>query len=940
MSVLFGEQAGLRQRVDSTEQLLGEGSGAHSEDRGAPHGTDNKAAELSAECERRNPCSSAPHSDSPTDGKEPPAAPEASRHRPVYRTCKYSPFISQAGTAEFVHSHYGDNNANIRTVDLDFVGSTVNNNNNRLSVSVDHSDFSLDLHARSEIPAVPYHDMDARETRIPEVSVPFSPVTYLTDLNNLEPLTSDVEQAECLDHSSTVVVSSAQEGPAGRNIYINNNTKNKGNGVLEVNDGRVNKGYTSPDIELHSYAFQSEHTPGSASDKFQPPRLKVALSDSDPQQRSPMFQATPQQAANTLGKWKLRNMGPSYELASTSTEPAPTFNVVSKSELNLRAPNCTRSGGRSPYFYNQRDKARANSEEEGGRAYSDDGGKHNTHTLSDIGADYMRINGAIGSFKQLQKPTSMQSLPTSSKLSYTEEAGFALVSGSDFQKYTDERLQHKVRQKPSVGYRLGKRRALYQKRKKISDYCLVFGMFGIAVMVLETELTMAHVYDKSAFYSIALKSLISISTIILLGLILAYHALEIQLFAIDNCVEDWRIAISWRRALQLLVEFFICAIHPIPGDVTFTWSGTLAESGKRFDSEVSIDVILSVPMFLRLYLICRVMLLHSKLFTDASSRSIGALNRIHFDTKFVLKTLMTICPGTVLLVFMLSLWIIAGWLVRACERHHEDEHANILNSMWMIAITFLSIGYGDIVPNTYCGRGIAISVGVMGSGCTALVVAVIARKLELSRAEKHVHYFMMDTQLTKRLKNAAANVLRETWLIYRYTKLVKKVNVSKVRSHQRKFLQAIHSLRRVKMDQRKLTENQSTLVDMAKTQSNIQELVVEMHSNQTAMEKRVSKIEEKLAQLQLNLDTLPELIARSITQVSAQQRQDADIRSIAPRPLSDFAGLRRSTNPRQRRPFQQQFSLREMPIYDRGNNQDKDDSPGPAFQVSEYESVA
>ena len=34
---------------------------------------------------------------------------------------------------------------------------------------------------------------------------------------------------------------------------------------------------------------------------------------------------------------------------------------------------------------------------------------------------------------------------------------------------------------------------------------------------------------------------------------------------------------------------------------------------------------------------------------------------------------------------------------------------------------------------------------------TALVVAVIARKLELSRAEKHVHNFMMDTQLTKRV---------------------------------------------------------------------------------------------------------------------------------------------------------------------------------------------
>lgn len=33
--------------------------------------------------------------------------------------------------------------------------------------------------------------------------------------------------------------------------------------------------------------------------------------------------------------------------------------------------------------------------------------------------------------------------------------------------------------------------------------------------------------------------------------------------------------------------------------------------------------------------------------------------------------------------------------------------------MWLIAITFLSVGFGDIVPNTYCGRGIAVSTGIM-----------------------------------------------------------------------------------------------------------------------------------------------------------------------------------------------------------------------------------
>ncbi|KAF8795818.1 Small conductance calcium-activated potassium like protein [Argiope bruennichi] len=84
------------------------------------------------------------------------------------------------------------------------------------------------------------------------------------------------------------------------------------------------------------------------------------------------------------------------------------------------------------------------------------------------------------------------------------------------------------------------------------------------------------------------------------------------------------------------------------------------------------------------------------------------------------------------------------------HQYHDPEHANLLNTMWLTAITFLSVGYGDIVPNTYCGRGISVSTGLMGAGCTALVVAVIARKLELTRAEKHVHNFMMDTQLTKR----------------------------------------------------------------------------------------------------------------------------------------------------------------------------------------------
>ena len=125
---------------------------------------------------------------------------------------------------------------------------------------------------------------------------------------------------------------------------------------------------------------------------------------------------------------------------------------------------------------------------------------------------------------------------------------------------------------------------------------------------------------------------------------------------------------SWKRVGQIIAELSVCAVHPVPGSFYFTWTEIHADGETVTSVQVPVDLLLSLPMFLRLYLICRVMLLHSKLFTDASSRSIGALNRINFNTRFVLKTLMTICPGTVLLVFMLSLWIIASWTLRACER--------------------------------------------------------------------------------------------------------------------------------------------------------------------------------------------------------------------------------------------------------------------------------
>uniref|UniRef100_A0A8C1CG78 Potassium intermediate/small conductance calcium-activated channel, subfamily N, member 1a n=2 Tax=Cyprinus carpio TaxID=7962 RepID=A0A8C1CG78_CYPCA len=352
------------------------------------------------------------------------------------------------------------------------------------------------------------------------------------------------------------------------------------------------------------------------------------------------------------------------------------------------------------------------------------------------------------------------------------------------------------------------------------------------------------------------------------------------LFMVDNGADDWRIAMTYERIFFIVLELLVCAIHPIPGQYVFTWTARLAFTYVPSVADADVDIILSIPMFLRLYLIGRVMLLHSKLFTDASSRSIGALNKINFNTRFVMKTLMTICPGTVLLVFSISSWIIAAWTVRVCERYHDKQEvtSNFLGAMWLISITFLSIGYGDMVPHTYCGKGVCLLTGIMGAGCTALVVAVVARKLELTKAEKHVHNFMMDTQLCKRVKNTAANVLRETWLIYKHTKLVKKIDHAKVRKHQRKFLFWIH-------------QNKSI-----KTQNVMYDLVSELQERSEELDKRIGTLEDKLDAVTGSLQALPCLISQAITQ-QQQDLLDGFVHRFCPASL----GSERSWTPSRRR---------------------------------------
>uniref|UniRef100_A0A914H001 Calmodulin-binding domain-containing protein n=1 Tax=Globodera rostochiensis TaxID=31243 RepID=A0A914H001_GLORO len=379
-------------------------------------------------------------------------------------------------------------------------------------------------------------------------------------------------------------------------------------------------------------------------------------------------------------------------------------------------------------------------------------------------------------------------------------------------------------------------------RVRITDRCLILAMLGILLMVLDTEICGQHFFGiyKDHFASLLIRSLVLLSTLALLVQIVHFHVNEIQLDLVDCGADDWRVVLSWRRLWQFFAEFLFCSIIPLPGTGTLRWSfvepsrawtthqqATLDEHSVYQMRDVPVDVVLSLLMLSRVYLVGRWQVLHSKQFQDASTRTLAALNRIQVNFAFVLKTVLDQRPMLFLSIFLLIFWLITAWSFAQCERFGRDEDEPFIlytNALWFIAITFNGNGYGDIVPKSLAGRLIAILVGISGAVISSILIAVISRKILLSQGQKNVNNFMNDSRLTLAHKHAAARVLQKTWHIYRCLRSSDTPD-HQLRRHQRKFLNAIHQFRRIKNKMRSFGENSSASMQQ------LSRLMTEMHTH-------------------------------------------------------------------------------------------------------------
>ncbi|CAF1371074.1 unnamed protein product [Rotaria sordida] len=378
-----------------------------------------------------------------------------------------------------------------------------------------------------------------------------------------------------------------------------------------------------------------------------------------------------------------------------------------------------------------------------------------------------------------------------------------------------------------ISLRLTKRKILLKQLCIVTDIMCVLGILGIILMIIENELTFSQINNNNTISSWSIKVVISLSTVVLIGFVVQYHHLDLSLYAVNNSIADYRVAITYQKILLIVLEILVCAVHPMPrsfprhSNPSVENINSNSSTFNRYPlSYISVDVALGFPMFARVYLLCRFVMFHSHVFHDISSRSVGYLNKISIDYVFLIKAYLQQYPVSCLTTVCIIVFFIGSWCTRACDYTPTNEHVSMPQAMWFFIVTFTTIGYGDFTPSTYCGRAIATIIGLYGILVAALLITVLTQKLLLNRWEKYVHSFVLNVEFAKNRKIQAANVIKfafQAW--YLKKKNTSEFSIQHLRAQQRLF-QSIRSLHEIKQKQGQQVDNCVDQIDIISVQRN------------------------------------------------------------------------------------------------------------------------
>lgn len=178
---------------------------------------------------------------------------------------------------------------------------------------------------------------------------------------------------------------------------------------------------------------------------------------------------------------------------------------------------------------------------------------------------------------------------------------------------------------------------------------------------------------------------------------------------------------------------------------------------------MSLSDLLYILVLLRNYHSLRFLFWMSDYSTKQAYHFASVAN-IDIDFKYTLKAYLQRYSLKIVLAAYGAIVVVSGLSVFVFERESsEGDFDDVRNSLWFIAYTQVTIGYGDISPTSYLGMLATVVSCFVGNFILAILVAVSSSRMSLNLTECTMYSELVYSKEKRKYAKPAAVLIQAWW---------------------------------------------------------------------------------------------------------------------------------------------------------------------------------
>uniref|UniRef100_A0A7S1PI19 Potassium channel domain-containing protein n=1 Tax=Percolomonas cosmopolitus TaxID=63605 RepID=A0A7S1PI19_9EUKA len=272
-----------------------------------------------------------------------------------------------------------------------------------------------------------------------------------------------------------------------------------------------------------------------------------------------------------------------------------------------------------------------------------------------------------------------------------------------------------------------------------------------------------------------------------------------------------------------------CPLHPLEPLPSYIYSRLQCYSSvKNYYILAGISDKIGLVMFLRLYMWARVLRDHSAVYKNRAyiiqvfERRKRYLPLIGW--RFTLRVAFAKRTFIFLVAMALSCLLFCSFAIWLADRGFNDNLSAIgtsdINLLWFTAVSMMSIGYGDYVPQKYVGKFWAIMSCFLGQLLVSMLTAFMVHVISPSQTFKVTGRYLELDRLQQKRFVEAVRLLQVSWLFkrgkcgFKYMMERKRVAVRRMQQYSKRLFHVQAEVEGTMHDVAlKLLEEENTLLE-------------------------------------------------------------------------------------------------------------------------------